>query len=202
MGLWLYDAPLVLASGSAIRRAMLEAAGIAVEAIPAELDERALEARSGSSEPTGVAALLAREKARKVAAKFPGRAVLGADQILALEGRRFSKPRDRAGARAQLLALAGRTHELHCAAALVRDDGVLFEAADCARLTMRAFSAPFLESYLDLAGSAVTASVGGYQVEGPGIQLFERIAGDHFGILGLPLLPLLGFFRREGWLAA
>ena len=83
-----------------------------------------------------------------------------------------------------------------------RDDSVLFEEVDRARLTMRAFSAPFLESYLDLAGSAVTASVGGYQVEGPGIQLFERIEGDHFGILGLPLLALLAFFRREGWLAA
>ena len=181
---------------------MLEAAGIPVEPIPAELDERAVEVQSGNAEPNAVAALLAREKARKVAAKLPGRMVLGADQILALPGRRFSKPRDRAGAREQLLALSGRTHELRCAAALVRDDAILFEAVDGARLTMRAFSAPFLESYLDLAGPAVTASVGGYQVEGPGIQLFERIEGDHFGILGLPLLALLAFFRREGWLAA
>jgi len=202
MGLWLHGSPLVLASGSTVRRAMLEAAGIPVEPIPAELDERAVELQSGNAEPNAVAALLAREKARKVAAKLPGRMVLGADQILALPGRRFSKPRDRAGAREQLLALSGRTHELCCAAALVRDDAVLFEAVDGARLTMRAFSAPFLESYLDLAGPAVTASVGGYQVEGPGIQLFERIEGDHFGILGLPLLALLAFFRREGWLAA
>jgi septum formation protein len=202
MGLWLYGSPLVLASGSTIRRAMLEAAGIPVEPIAAELDERAVEARSGAVEPDAVAALLAREKARKVAAELPGRAVLGADQILAMNGRRFSKPGDRAAARAQLLALSGRTHELHCAAALVRDDAVLFEAIDRPRLTMRAFSPAFLESYLDLAGAAVTASVGGYQVEGPGIQLFERIEGDHFGILGLPLLALLAFFRRAGWLAA
>jgi nucleoside triphosphate pyrophosphatase len=181
---------------------MLEAAGIPVEPLPAELDERAIEAQAGNAAPNAVAALLAREKARKVAAKLPGRMVLGADQILALQGRRFAKPRDRGGAREQLLALSGRTHELHCAAALARDDSVLFEAVDRARLTMRAFSAPFLESYLDLAGSAVTASVGGYQVEGPGIQLFERIEGDHFAILGLPLLALLAFFRREGWLAA
>jgi len=202
MGLWLHGTALVLASGSRIRRTMLEAAGIPVEPIPAELDERAHEAQSADTEPNAIAALLAREKARKVAVKLPGRVVLGADQILALDGRRFSKPRDRAGAREQLLALSGRTHELNCAAALVRDNAVLFEAVDRARLTMRAFSAPFLESYLDLAGSAVTKSVGGYQVEGAGIQLFERIEGDHFGILGLPLLALLGFFRREGWLAA
>jgi septum formation protein len=202
MGLWLHGSPLVLASGSTVRRAMLEAAGIPVEPIPAELDERAVEAQSGNAEPNAVAALLAREKARKVAAKLPGRMVLGADQILALPGRRFSKPRDRAGAGEPLVGRCGRTQELRCAAALVRDDAVLFEAVDGARLTMRAFSAPFLESYLDLAGPAVTASVGGYQVEGPGIQLFERIEGDHFGILGLPLLALLAFFRREGWLAA
>jgi len=202
MGLWLHGSPLVLASGSTVRRTMLEAAGIPVELLAAELDERAIEAQAGNAEPNAVAALLARGKARKVAAKLPGRVVLGADQILALRGRRFAKPRDRAGAREQLLALSGHTHELHCAAVLVRDDSVLFEAVDRARLTMRAFSAPFLESYLDLAGPAVTASVGGYQVEGPGIQLFERIEGDHFAILGLPLLALLAFFRREGWLAA
>ena len=202
MGLWLYRSRLVLASGSPTRRAILESAGIPVEPIPADLDERAIEAQSGAVEPDAVAALLAREKARKVAVRLPGRLVLGADQILAMGPRRFSKPRDRAGAREQLLALCGRTHELHSAAALVRHDGVLFEAIDCARLTMRAFSPAFLESYLDLAGAAVSASVGAYQVEGPGIQLFDRIEGDHFGILGLPLLPILAFFRREGWLAA
>jgi septum formation protein len=202
MGLWLQDSRLVLASASAIRRTMLESAGIPVEPIPAGLDERAIEARNPNAEPNAVAALLAREKARKVAAGLPGRVVLGADQILAVDGRRFTKPRDRAEARAQLLALSGRTHELHCAAALVRDNAVLFEAVDRGRLTMRAFSARFLEAYLDLAGTAVNASVGAYQVEGPGIQLFERIEGDHFSILGLPLLPLLAFLRREGWLAA
>jgi septum formation protein len=202
MGLWLYRSPLVLASGSTVRRAVLESAGIPVEPIPADLDERVVEAQSEEAEPGAVAALLAREKARKVAGKLPGRVVLGADQVLAMERRRFSKPHDRAGAREQLLALSGRTHELLSAAAVVRDDGVVFEAVDRARLTMRAFSPAFLESYLDLAGSAVTASVGAYQVEGPGIQLFEQIEGDHFGILGLPLLPILAFFRREGWLAA
>jgi septum formation protein len=202
MGRWLYGSPLVLASGSAIRRAILEGAGIPVEAVSADLDERAVEAQSGTVEPKAVAALLAREKARKVAASLPGRVVLGADQILVLGGRRFSKPQDRAGARAQLLALRGHTHELQSAAALVRDDALLFETFERPRMTMRAFSDAFLDGYLDLAGSAVTCSVGGYQVEGPGIQLFERMEGDHFAILGLPLLPLLGFFRSERWLAA
>src|ERR1051326_2853672 len=202
MSLWRGGSPLVLASASPIRRSLLEAAGIPVEAVPAELDERAVEAQSSHTGPNACAVLLACAKARKGAGARPGRLVAGADQILALEGRRFSKPRDRADARAQLLALAGRTHDLHCAVALVRDGAVLFERADRAALTMRAFSTQFLDSYLDAAGSAVTMSVGGYQVEGPGIQLFERIEGDHFGILGLPLVPLLGFFRREGWLAA
>jgi len=202
MGLWLDGSPLVLASGSAIRRTLLEAAGVPVEPIPPELDERAVEAKAGEAAPSAVATLLAREKARKVAGLYPHRAVLGADQILVMHGRRFTKPRDRAGAREQLRALCGDTHELHCAAALVRDGAVLFETADSARLTMRKFSASFLESYLDAAGEAVTATVGGYQVEGPGIQLFDRVEGDHFGILGLPLLPLLAFFRQQGWLAA
>src|SRR2546423_6329650 len=201
MGLWLYDAPLVLAAGIAIRLAVLEDAGIPVETIPADLDERAVEAQSGI-EPNAVAALLAREKARKVAASLPGRVILGADQILALGARRFSKPQDRAGARAQLLALRGHTHELQSAAALVRDDAVLFETLEQPRLTMRAFSDAFLDRYLDHAGAAVTHSVGGYQVEGLGIQLFEQIEGDHFAILRLPLLPLLRVFRSERWLAA
>jgi septum formation protein len=181
---------------------MLEAAGIPVETMGAELDERAVEARLPDSPPDVVAMLLAREKARTVAAKCPGCAVLGADQILAVNGRRFSKARDRASARDQLMALAGRAHALYSAAAVVQNDKVLFEHVGVARLTMRAFSAAFLENYLDLAGSAVTSSVGGYQVESLGIQLFDRIEGDHFTILGLPLIALLDFFRREGWLAA
>jgi septum formation protein len=181
---------------------MLEAAGIPVEMMGAELDERAVEARLPDSPPDALAMLLARGKARTVAAKCPGCAVLGADQILAVNGRRFSKARDRASARDQLMALAGRAHALYSAAAVVQNDKVLFEHVGVARLTMRAFSAAFLENYLDLAGSAVTSSVGGYQVESLGIQLFDRIEGDHFTILGLPLIALLDFFRREGWLAA
>ena len=125
----------------------------------------------------------------------------GADQTLALGNRRFSKPRDRDAARAQLLALRGQTHELHSAVAVVRGPEVLYQHVAVARLTMRAFTDDFLDRYLDATGAAVTQSVGAYQLERTGIHLFERIEGDHFTILGLPLLPLLAFLRRHGALA-
>ena len=202
MGLWLAPQPLVLASASAVRRTLLEAAGIAVEVRPASLDERAIEAGAPSDDPAIVAVLLARAKALRVAADVPGRLVVGADQTLALGRRRFDKPADRAAARAQLQALAGRTHALHAAVAVVRGRDVLFEHGSIARLTMRPLTEAFLDRYLDAAGAAVTASVGAYQVEAIGIELFERIDGDHFTVLGLPLLPLLAYLRTEGSLAA
>ena len=165
MPLWLAAQPLVLASKSAIRSAVLRAAGVPIEVQPADIDERAIEQGSAACDPGEVAALLAREKAAAVAACLPGRLVLGADQTLALGERRFSKPADRAAAREQLKALRGQTHELHTAIALVREGTVLFEHREAARLTMRAFSDGFLDDYLDAAGAAVTASVGGYQLE-------------------------------------
>jgi septum formation protein len=201
MTLWLAADPLVLASRSVARRTLLQAAGIAVELKPADLDERSVEANAVSQEPAAIAAFLAREKAATVAALCPGRLVLGADQTLALGARRFSKPVDRASARAQLAALCGRTHELHSAIAFVQDATVLLEHVDTARLTMRSFSQHFLDHYLDRVGTAATASVGAYQIESPGIQLFEHIDGDYFTILGLPLLPALDFLRRRGCLA-
>jgi septum formation protein len=201
MPLWLADEPLVLASKSAIRHAILRDAGIPVAVEPADIDERAIEQRSAKQDAGELAAVLAREKARTIAARLSGRLVLGADQTLALGERRFSKPGDRAGARRQLAALRGQTHELHSAIALARGSSVLFEHREVARLTMRSFSDQFLEAYLDAAGAAVTASVGGYQLEKVGIQLFERVQGDHFTILGLPLVPLLEYLRTAGWLA-
>jgi septum formation protein len=202
MSLWLAAQPLVLASQSAIRRTVLQSAGIALETRPADIDERGIEACAGVIEPGDAAALLAREKALAVSRELPGRLVLGADQTLALGPRRFSKARNRAGAREQLAALRGQTHALHSAIAVVRDTEVLFQHVDAARLTMRGFSDAFLDRYLDAVGEAATQSVGGYQLESAGIQLFERVEGSHFTILGLPLLALLEWLRREGHLAA
>ena len=166
-----------------------------------DIDERAIEARVGDLGPSQVANLLAESKARTAAAGWPGRIVLGADQTLALKTRRFNKPDDRAHAREQLRALAGRSHELHSAVVVASDQDVLFASVQSARLTMRTMSDRFIESYLDAIGSQALTSVGSYQLEGLGIHLFEQIEGDHFTILGLPLLPLLTFLRRSRLLA-
>ncbi len=200
MTIWRGTKPLILASQSQARQALLGNAGIAFEAIPAEIDERAIQRASGLSAPGEIAAVLSREKAVSVSLRHPGRFVVGADQTLALGEQLFSKPAGRAEAAVQLRALAGRTHELHSATAVAHDGAVLFEDISIARMTMRPLDGAAIRAYLDAAGDAVTASVGAYQLEGLGVHLFERIEGDHFTILGLPLLPLLKFLRGRGLL--
>ncbi|MBN8965139.1 MAG: Maf family protein, partial [Rhizobiales bacterium] len=148
MSLWLASRPLVLASKSTARRAVLENAGVPVEIDAASIDERGIEANAGLSDPGAVAALLAREKAKAVAARHPGAIVLGADQTLALGERRFSKAPNRAQAREQIAALRGKTHALHSAVTVIRDGTVACEHVDDAHLTMRAFSDSYLDAYL------------------------------------------------------
>jgi septum formation protein len=198
MGLWLGAQPLVLASRSKARRALLETAGVPIEIVPADIDERAVASDGPASD---VAVRLAREKALAVARVKPGRIVLGADQTLALGERLLHKPAGRAQAAEQLRMLRGKNHALHSAVAVVRGDAVLFAHVATATLTMRNFSETFLASYLDAAGEDVLASVGAYQLEGKGSHLFERVDGDYFTVLGLPLLPLLDFLRRQGLVA-
>jgi septum formation protein len=188
---------LILASQSRARQTLLANAGIDFEAIPADIDERAVQQGSGLSAPADIAALLAGEKALAVSVRLPGRFVVGADQTLALGEQLFSKPAGRAQAAEQLRALAGRSHDLHSAVAVARNGKILFSDVSAAQMTMRQLTGADIRAYLDHAGEAVTSSVGAYQLEGLGVHLFERIEGDHFTILGLPLLPLLAFLRSE-----
>jgi septum formation protein len=197
MTIWRGKHPLILASQSRARQMLLGNAGIPFDAVPADIDERAAQNNSGLSAPGEIAGLLAREKALFVSSNNPERYVVGADQTLALGTRLFSKPAGRTQAADQLRLLVGGTHELHSAIAVARDGKVMFADVSVARMTMRHLSKSEIEAYLDQAGEAVTTSVGAYQLEGLGVHLFERIEGDHFTILGLPLLPLLAFLRRE-----
>jgi septum formation protein len=200
MTIWRGQYPLILASQSRARQILLANAGISFDAVPADIDERSVQKNSGLSNPSEIAGLLAREKARFVSSNNPARYVVGADQTLALGNRLFSKPAGRAQAADQLRLLAGQTHELHSAVAVARDGEIVFSDVSVARMTMRRLGDNEIEAYLDQAGQAVTTSVGAYQLEGLGAHLFERIEGDHFTILGLPLLPLLAFLRGEGLL--
>ena len=197
MTLWLGKEPLVLASQSKARQTLLANAGIEFESDPADIDERAIQASSGLSAPSDIAKLLAREKAISVSIRRPTRYVVGADQTLALRARIFNKPAGRAQAADQLRALAGHCHELHAAVAVACDGKLLFEHVSIARMTVRPLRDAEIENYLEAAGDAVTTTVGAYQVEGLGVHLFEHIEGDHFTILGLPLLPLLVFLRSR-----
>ncbi|MGE0338813.1 MAG: Maf family protein [Xanthobacteraceae bacterium] len=203
MTLW-HAEPLVLASKSAPRRALLEAAGIPLAIDPADIDERAAEAASPqeAATPEGAALLLARAKAFETAKRNPARIVLGADQTLALGNERFSKPKSREAARTQLRKFSGKTHALHSGIAVVCDGNVLFETVSSAHLKMHDFSDAFLDAYLDEAGERVMQSVGAYQLESVGVNLFEKIEGDHFTILGMPLMPLLAYFRSSGMMVS
>ncbi|MFC5307522.1 Maf family protein [Azospirillum picis] len=191
---------LVLASGSRTRAAMLERAGLTALLDRPAVDEDEVKAAGRAENVTAeiVAEALAELKAQRITRRHPGALVVGADQMLECEGRWFDKPTDRAGARDQLLALRGRTHRLISCAVVVRDGQRMWHRIDSARLTMRSFSDAFLDDYLDRAGDEVLQSVGAYQLEGLGAQLFHRVEGDFFTILGLPLLPLLGFLRVHG----
>jgi len=199
--LWRGAAPLLLASTSATRRSLLESAGLRVETEASGIDERAIEQAADAGDAGGIARRLAAEKAVAVSRRHPDRIVIGADQTLACEGRLFHKPADRAAAKAQLAALAGRTHMLHSAFAVAQHGVIVRNGAAEARMTLRALSQEAIERYLDLAGDAALQSIGAYQVEGLGIHLFERIEGDHSTILGLPLPPLLAILREMKLLA-
>ena len=191
---------IILASGSATRRAMLENAGVPFMVDTAPVDEAAVKAamRAETDNPARVAEVLAELKAARVSARHPGSIVIGADQMLECERQWFDKPADRQAARAQLLALRDKSHRLVSSVVALRDGQRLWHHTDAARLDMRRFSDAFLDDYLERAGAAVLSSVGAYQLEGLGAQLFRVVEGDHFTILGLPLLPLLDFLRENG----
>jgi septum formation protein len=192
--------PLVLASGSAARRSMLERAGLSILVDKPDLDEGAVKrigrARGWSAGET--AARLAEAKASQVAVRHPGRIVIGADQTLECDGEWFDKPADRAAAERQIARLSGRVHRLVSAVVAIRDTEKVWSTIDSAELSVRPLSADFIRSYLDRMGDVVLTTVGGYQVEGLGIQLFDSVRGDHSTILGMPLIPLLKFLRQQG----
>jgi septum formation protein len=189
---------LILASQSAARKALLAGAGLRFATRPAQIDERALEADAlgKGADAAGVANALAVAKALAVSGESLGAWVIGADQTLACDGMLYHKPAGRAEAAEQLGRLAGRSHSLNAGVALARDGAVHWSHVERAELTMRMTDAAEREAVLDLEGEAALGSVGGYRLEGPSIRLFERVEGDYFTILGLPLLPLLAALRR------
>ncbi|WP_198369046.1 Maf family protein [Roseomonas rosulenta] len=192
--------PLVLASASAARRGLLEGAGLRFEARPAAVDEAAIKdgAQAEGIPAADAALMLADAKAERIARRNPEALVIGCDQLLVCEGRWYDKPPDMDTARAQLLSLRGRAHELVTAVVCHRHSGRIWQHVAVPRLMMRAFSEDFLDEYLALEGDRLLGSVGAYRLEGPGIHLFTRVQGDHATILGLPLLELLAFLRQHG----
>jgi len=191
---------LVLASQSAARATVLRAAGLAFEQRPARIDEAAIKASMRDGSADECALMLAGLKAARI--RGTDGLVIGADQLLVCDGEWFDKPTDLYAARSQLLQLRGRSHELVTAVVCHRDGQEIWRYATWPRLKMRTFSEAFLDAYLEAEGDAVLGSVGAYRLEGLGVHLFERIEGDHSAILGLPLLPLLGFLRQHGVLTS
>ena len=193
---------IILASASKIRAQLLQNAGVEIDIMPAEVDEdavkRVLSSQSPQARGGDLAEILAEAKALEVSRKNPGHLVIGADQTLQCGDILFDKARDKKDARKKLLALRGNTHTLYSAIACARQGAVVWRYTDAAYLTMRDFSPEFLGKYLVLPGGDVLGSVGAYKLEAQGMQLFEKITGDYFTILGLPLLPLLEFLRTEG----
>jgi septum formation protein len=198
--LWKLDQPLLLASTSATRLQLLRSASIPVETKSPDVDERAIEAslHDRNMAPDMIALELASAKGAQVSNQMPDRLIVAADQTLALAAEQFHKPDNADQARAQLGKLSGRTHALHSGVVCFRNGERLFAHVESAHLTMRELGPAFLDAYLAAAGDAVTKSVGGYQLEGLGVHLFERVEGDHSTILGLPLLPLLAYLRSAG----
>lgn len=192
----------ILASASATRAGLLANAGLELDQSPADIDEPAiiasLTAPPEPLEPEDIALILAQTKAEAVSKANPGRLVIGCDQTLALEGALVQKPPTMEAARKTLLAMSGKVHYLHSACALVRDGELVWSTSDTATMTVRPLSPQFVGRYLAQAGARVLDSVGAYQLEGLGAQLFERVEGDYFTVLGLPLLPLLGELRNRG----
>jgi len=191
---------LILASSSASRRKLLENAGVSFEVVAPELDERAAERPllQADAAVEDIALALAMAKGVMVSEAHPGALVIGADQMLELDGERLTKAEDMEAARRQLLRLCGKTHTLHAAVACARDGQIVWQHCEPAHMTMRQITPEFIGRYLAAVGPEALSSVGVYQIEGRGVQLFEKIDGDFFAILGLPLLPLLSFLRREG----
>lgn len=191
---------ILLASNSPFRKAMLANAGIAFQAVPADINERAVEAplRESGATPDDVALVLAQAKALDVSERHAGALVLGCDQTLSLGDEVFHKPADMEAARRHLLALSGKTHQLNSAAVLVRDGNVLWSHVGIANMTMRKLEPAFIGRHLARVGARALSSVGAYQIEGEGIQLFEKIDGDTFTIIGLPLLEVLAALRELG----
>lgn len=191
---------IILASGSEIRQQLLARAGLSFTVEPARVDEAALTAAmlAEAAPPRDIADTLAEHKALRISRKTPAALVIGSDQVLSLDGDLLEKPRDRQDCRAQLLALRGKRHDLYTAAVIIRDGQAIWRTVSQARMTVRAFSDPWLDGYIERNWPAIAESAGSYRLEEEGVRLFTRIEGDYFAILGLPLIEILDFLTERG----